>query len=103
MIRHFVLVRFRPEITDVDKQAIYDALRDLRGHLSGILDFRAGPNVSVETDLIRGNHDAFYLDFADVAARDAYLADEQHQAAGARLVAAAEGGIDGITVFDMEL
>lgn len=103
MIRHIVLVKFRPEITGDEKQAIYDALDDLRGHLSGVGEFRAGPNVSVETDLIRGNHDAFTVDFADVAARDAYLADEQHRAVGARLVAAAEGGIDGITVFDMEL
>lgn len=103
MIRHIVLVKFRPEISDEDKQAIYEALDGLRSHLRGVGEFRAGPNVSVETNLIRGNHDAFYIDFADVAARDAYLADELHRAVGARIVAAAEGGIDGITVFDMEL
>ena len=35
------------------------------------------------------------------AMRDAYLADPVHQAIGARIVAAAEGGIDGVFVFDV--
>jgi hypothetical protein len=50
--------------------------------------------------LQRGHTHAFTIDFADEAARDAYLVDAGHKALGARLVAAAEGGRDGITVVD---
>ncbi|TIN72574.1 MAG: Dabb family protein, partial [Mesorhizobium sp.] len=44
----------------------------------------------------------FTIDFRDAAARDAYLAHEAHQRAGARLVAALEGGTDGLMVLDLE-
>ena len=103
MIRHFVLLKFRPDVTETEKRTLFDALADLRSCIPGILDFRAGPNVSVETDLVRGNLHGFYFDLVDAAARDDYLADENHRAVGARLVAAAEGGLDGITVFDLEV
>jgi len=35
--------------------------------------------------------------------RDAYLVHPLHRAAGAALVEACEGGIGGITVFDMKV
>ncbi|HVX80463.1 MAG TPA: Dabb family protein, partial [Devosiaceae bacterium] len=41
--------------------------------------------------------------FDTAAARDAYLVHPDHQAVGARIVAAAEGGPAGILVFDFEL
>nr|WP_287285619.1 hypothetical protein [Mesorhizobium sp.] len=43
------------------------------------------------------------MDFRDAAARDAYLVHEAHSRAGARLVAALEGGTDGLMVFDLEI
>jgi hypothetical protein len=43
------------------------------------------------------------MDFPDATARDAYLADGKHKAAGARLVAALEGGDEGLLVFDIEV
>ena len=43
------------------------------------------------------------MDLADAAARDRYLVDPAHKAAGARLVAALEGGRDGLIVFDLEV
>ncbi len=43
------------------------------------------------------------VDFIDAAARDRYLHDEEHQRTGARLVAAASGGLDGILVYDLEV
>ena len=103
MIRHFVMLRFRADVSDDTKLALFEALDGLRGHIAGVLDFRAVANVSVETDLIRGNHDAFWFDFTDTAARDAYLIDPEHQAVGRRLVEHTVDGIEGVTVFDMEL
>ena len=43
----------------------------------------------------------FVADFADWPALAAYQQDEEHKAFGAGLVAHAEGGIDGILVFDL--
>ena len=39
---------------------------------------------------------AFVIDFVDAAARDAYLEDDVHRAFGADLVAALDGGTDGL-------
>ncbi len=102
MIRHIVLVHFRQDVTAEDKAEIYGELGALRGHLPGIVDFQCGENVSPETAVVRDLKDGFWVDFEDAAARDAYLADEKHQAAGSKLVALAEGGLDGITVADFE-
>lgn len=103
MIRHIVLVKFREDVDQSQKDALFAALDGLRGHLKGVRDFVHGPNVSVETDLIRGNHEGFWFDFDDVASRDAYLVDADHQAVGAQIVAATVGGIEGVTVFDIAL
>ena len=98
-IRHIVLVKFRAEVPAAERQGIYDQLAALRGHLS-ITAMSSGANVSPE-GLHQGFTDGFTMDFPDTAARDAYLADPAHQAAGSRLVAAVEGGVAGLLVFDI--
>ncbi len=102
MIRHFVLVKFRKDAAADTVATLFAELANLQRSLDGVLDFHAGKNISVETDLIRGNHHAFWFDFADVAARDAYLIDPRHVAAGQRLVAHTVGGVEGVTVVDLE-
>ncbi len=101
MIRHFVLLDFRDDVSRETRDSIFLDLAGLQD-LDGVTGFHAGPNVSVETDLIRGHHDGFWFDFTDAAARDAYLVNERHQAVGARIVAHTKGGIEGVTVFDIE-
>jgi hypothetical protein len=103
MIRHIVLLRFKENVTAADKAAHYAELEGLKGHLKGILGSQFGPNVSPEEPVIHGFKDGFWFDFEDEAARDAYLVDPAHQAAGAKLVANAEGGRDGLVVFDMKV
>ena len=100
MIRHIVLVRFRPEITAAEKSAIYGELESLRELVPGFLGMSYGPNVSPE-GLHQGFTEGFSMDFRDAAARDTYLEHPAHKAAGGRLVAALEGGRDGLVVFDM--
>jgi hypothetical protein len=100
-IRHCVFVKFRADVPAEEKRAIYEQLAALGEHLE--LDAMSyGPNVSPE-GLHQGFVDGFTMDFPDVAARDAYLADSKHKEAGARLVAALEGGRDGLLVFDIEV
>lgn len=103
MIRHIVCLRFRDDVNDAQKVELYKALRGLSDHIEGILDFRSFANVSTETPVVRGFKDVFWFDFRDVAVRDAYLVDPAHQAIGARLVAATQGGADGVFVCDVEL
>jgi quinol monooxygenase YgiN len=103
MIRHIVALRFKPETTETEKQALFADLAALGRHIDGILDFKSFQNVSVETPLVRGFRDLFWFDFRDVSVRDAYLVDPEHQAVGARIVAALEGGADGVFVADVEI
>lgn len=101
MIRHLVHLRFRDDASDTTKQELYERLAGLSGHIDGILDFQLRRNVSVETPLVRGFLDVFWLDFRDEAVRDVYLADPVHQAIGADIVAKLDGGADGVFVCDI--
>lgn len=102
MIRHLVLMRFRPDTAAGEVAAIFNDLDDLRRHMPGMLNFHAGANVSPE-ELARGYSHAIAIDFSDSAARGAYLIDPAHKAAGARLVAACAGGVEGVLVVDLEI
>ena len=100
-IKHCVWVKFRADVPQAERDAIYAQLAALRDHLPGMLAISTGANVSPE-GLHRGFTDGVIVDFADAAARDAYLVDEAHKRAGGRMVAALEGGRDGLIVFDIE-
>ena len=101
MIRHIVLARLRDTTAPAEIAAIFADLAALRAHLPGMMNFHGGANVSPE-GLARGHSHAFTVDFADVAARDAYLVHPAHKAAGGRLAAACEGGVAGILAMDFE-
>lgn len=103
MIRHLVALRFRPGTSDATKAALYRDLAALDARIDGILDFQSRRNVSVEDPLVRDFRDLFWFDFRDATVRDAYLADEVHQAIGARIVAELEGGADGVFVIDFDV
>ena len=103
MIRHLVALNFRDDTTQETKDQLMTDLAALSGHIDGVIDFQARPNVSVEDPVVRGFRDLFWFDFRDESVRDVYLDDEAHKAVGARIVAATEGGIDGVFVCDFEL
>lgn len=101
MIRHIVLVKFRADVPAAERRAIFADLAALEGRIDGLLGTSFGPNVSPEGK-DRGFADGFVMDFRDAAARDAYLQDAEHKRLGARMVAALEGGRDGLIVVDLE-
>ena len=103
MIRHCVFIRFRAGIGWPEQQALFAQIVALRGRLPGLLAVHVADNSSPETGMDKGYSAGFIADFADAAARDRYLADPEHQAVGVRLVAAAEGGVAGILVYDLGL
>ena len=102
MIRHCVFVKFRGDVSAGERAGIYAGLGALVGQIEGLLSVDFGPNISPE-GRSQGFNDGFIMDFADEAARDRYLPHPAHKAAGARLVAALEGGREGLIVFDLDL
>ncbi|TCT37311.1 Dabb family protein [Martelella mediterranea] len=102
MIMHCVLVRFRSEVQAEEKQAIYDGIAALQSVIDGIVDVKAGPNVSPE-GLDCGYMDGFVVTFENAGARDTYLDHPDHKAVGYKLVEAAAGGQSGILVFDWKV
>lgn len=99
MIRHIVLVKFKAE---ADLATIFAALKALQAKIPGIASITSGKDTSPE-GLQRGNTHGFTVDFTDAKSRDAYLPHPEHQKVGAMIVAAAVGGINGITVIDWEI
>ena len=103
MIRHIVALKFRDDVSPEMRADLYRELASLSDHIAGILDFRTFANISPETPVVRGFRDLFWFDFQDVHVRDLYLDHPAHLAVGAKLVAATEGGVDGIFVADVAL
>ncbi len=103
MIRHCVFIRFREDFSASDRQECYDDLAKLCAKMPGALTFRSGANISPEAGMDKGFAEGFIIDFADAAARDAYLIDPEHQAIGGRIVSSAIGGADGVFVFDLKV
>ena len=101
MIRHCVLLRFGAEVSNSDKDAIYQRLAYLQSVVPGFERIVYGANSSGER-LSQGFDDGFVIEFVDTSARDAYLVHPDHQSAGAALVAMLDGGPAGLVVFDLD-
>ena len=102
MIRHIVLIQFRPEVTEAAIAAIFADLQAIKSVLPGVLSITSGRSSSPEA-MERGHMHGFVADFADWAVLAAYQAHPDHKKVGAALVAGAVGGIEGILVFDLEV
>jgi hypothetical protein len=102
MIRHCVFIHFKPTISAAYRAELFNEINALKDRLPGMLAVHIGVNVSPEAGMDKGFSDGFIVDFADSFSRDAYLEDKEHKETGARLVAAAEGGVKGILVYDLE-
>lgn len=100
MIRHIVLIRFQPSVTQARIDDLFAELHRIEGKIPGLLSIASGKSESPE-QIERGYMHGFVADFADWAALQAYQEHPDHKRLGAGLVAAAEGGIDGILVFDL--
>ena len=100
MIRHIVLLKARSDVTESETPAIFAHLQSIRAKLPGILTIHSRRSISPEK-IERGYLHGFTVDFTDWNALAAYQAHPDHKRVGSALVAAAQGGIDGILVFDL--
>ncbi len=103
MIKHLVFLRYASDTGQDVKDAIIRDLGALQGEIDGILAFGHGPNLSPEVPVVHGFLDMFWFDFKEISAREAYLENETHKAIGSRINAAAEGGIAGVFVCDIQV
>lgn len=103
MIRHCVFIRFKVETAPARRKELFGEIATLKEKLPGMLAVHIGANVSPEVGMDKGYADGFVVDFLDGAARDAYLSHPNHQEIGGRLVEAAQGGIEGIFVYDLQI
>lgn len=101
MIRHIVLARLRTDLPQAELEALLSVIRGMKTEIPGILQIEVGPDNSPE-GLARGYGHAFTVDFVDAAARDAYLPHPHHAKVAQALVAATQGGVDGLLVLDLD-
>ncbi|MGL4488296.1 MAG: Dabb family protein [Rhizobiaceae bacterium] len=100
MIRHIVLIKFKADFLPTMIDAIFTDLVAIKNKLSGVISITCGKSESPEK-IERGYMHGFVVDFTDWAALEAYQQHPDHKGVGARLVANAVGGLDGILVFDL--
>jgi hypothetical protein len=102
MIRHCVFIRFKADVSQAGRASILSDIAALQPIVPGYLAIDIGPNVSPE-GLGKGYTGGFIIDFADAAARDTYISHPDHAKAAGRIVAATEGGVDGVFVYDFDI
>lgn len=102
MIRHIVLTRFREDVSDTAIHEIYSGLAQVATRLPGTAGFHGGRSTSPE-QIERGYLHGFTIDFDTWDDLKTYANDPEHRALGAQLVAAADGGVDGLLVLDIEV
>lgn len=100
MIRHIVLIKFNTDMADSHISALFDELHQIKEKLPGLIAITAGRSESPE-QMERGYMHGFVVDFTDWNGLQAYQDHPDHQKLGAKLVANALGGIDGILCFDL--
>ena len=102
MIRHIVLVKFRHDTSADGIAAILDGVSALVAALPGAHGFTGGRSESPEA-MERGYLHGFVIDFDTWADLQRYADHPDHGALGARIIARAAGGRDGILVVDLDL
>jgi Stress responsive A/B Barrel Domain len=102
MIRHIVLIKFKPDMSEAAIAAIFSDLHAIKNVLPGVLSITSGRSQSPE-QIERGYMHGFIADFVTWETLQAYQDHPDHKRVGAALIAAAIGGIDGILVFDLQV
>jgi hypothetical protein len=100
MIRHIVLLRFQPDVTEAAIADLFAELHQIHDKVPGLLAITSGKSESPE-QMERGYMHGFIVDFDDWAALQAYQDHPEHQTLGGKLVAASIGGKEGILCFDL--
>jgi hypothetical protein len=102
MIKHIVLLDLLSNYSKAELRAIMKGFVTLKAKLHGFTHFEHGPNRDFE-GMSPGAPYGFICHFANEDTSRTYIIDPDHHALGQRLGVLCKGGIDGITVIDLEL
>lgn len=97
-VKHIALFKFKDGATAEQINQLFDDILDITENIDVIEDYVAGANNSPE-GLSQGYTHGFIMQFADAAARDAYLAHAEHERIKNLLLAHA----DSVLAFDFEV
>jgi Stress responsive A/B Barrel Domain len=97
MLRHLVLLRFKPSASAAEIAALEQAFCALKASIGGVSQLEWGTDVSPE-GLAKGFTHAFVLSFDAAAQRDEYLPHPAHQA----FVRQLKPALDDVLVLDYE-
>lgn len=97
-VKHIALLKFKEGTSEEQIDQFFEDLLDITETIPGIEDYVSGTNNSPE-GLNQGHTHGFIVAFADIAARDAYLAHPEHERFKASILPAVESAI----VFDFEV
>ena len=100
MIRHIVLVKFNAALDEAEIADIWAELHRIEGKVPGLISITSVRSESPE-QIERGYMHGFVADFDGWDALATYQGHPDHKKLGARLVANAQGGLEGILVFDL--
>ncbi|MFD0916558.1 Dabb family protein [Pseudahrensia aquimaris] len=102
MIRHIVLIKFKPDTDEAKIAEIFASLSALTDRLPGAQNFTGGRSQSPE-QIERGYMHGFVIDFESWADLEAYAQHPDHRTLGTQLTENAVGARDGILVVDLEV
>lgn len=102
MIKHIVLLQFKPEISNDEIGSILQQLGNLRSEVPSMKHFSFGENCSPE-HLNKGFNHAFVMDFEDIKGRDVYLNHPEHiRIAQEVIVPILKNGLESAITIDYE-
>lgn len=102
MVRHMVLIRFRPDIDMAQIAPLFEGFKRMVGKFDGLVAYSGGPYSSPE-GINRGYNWGFSMDFRDAAARDRYLPSPEHLEVAGGLGEKLAGSFeDSVVAFDYE-
>ena len=98
MVKHIVLLKFKPEVTEREIEDAIEECGRLRDRITGIADFISGSYSSPE-GANQGFTHAFITTFVDTASRDTYLPHPEHKKISDLLLSRVES----VIAFDFEI
>src|ERR1700678_2720946 len=97
-VKHIVLLKFKDGTTEEQIGKFFEDVLDLSETVPGIDDYVSGTNCSPEGRSLGMTH-GFIMTFSDVAARDAYIVNPEHE----RFKIMALTIVDALAIFDFEV
>ncbi|PWI58106.1 Dabb family protein [Sulfoacidibacillus thermotolerans] len=87
MVEHVVLIKWKADVSEAEKQHLLESLKALRDQIEGIQELRVGHNFSARS---LGYDAGLVVTFADVESLSSYGPHPLHQKVAVRLNQAAD-------------